>query len=226
MAINTGRHNTSKRPNYRQQALDAGSGVVDLNSLSPEAKAEFIKNQETKQAKAEGGCTIEEVCCAEIQNQLVNLEYTNPSVKVPTAIVADSEEFLPRYKTTGALCADLTANITEDNGELRIGHRRTVVIDCGFSMALPQGWGATVSARSGHAARGLIVTNSPAQFDQDYRGRVKVIVSNVGSENPLVIRHGERFAQIKPVPRHLFEFRAVPELDKTDRGDNGFGSTG
>lgn len=143
-------------------------------------------------------------------------------------IKADSSQFIPMYKTKGSSCADLVANIPENDRGDRIvqllpGH--VVTIDAGFSMALPSGWEAQIRPRSGLAQKGIQVTNSPGTIDDDYRGRLGVILNNTGREI-VNIRHGERFAQMALKPVWHFQWNIVDELDETERSDGGFGSTG
>jgi dUTP pyrophosphatase len=103
---------------------------------------------------------------------------------------------------------------------------QVAVIPCGFAVAIPQGFEAQVRPRSGLAARqGLTVLNAPGTIDADYRGEVKVILINLGSE-PVHIERGMRIAQllVAPVPPVIWE--EVPELPPTNRGSGGFGHTG
>lgn len=149
--------------------------------------------------------------------------YLNPNLySVATKIVVDDLEFLPRYQTAGAACVDLKAYIKE---KITLPHRCTEVIDCGFSMQIPPGYKACVSARSGLASKGLIISNSPGQIDSDYRGRVKVIATNVGKEI-IVIEPGFRIAQMWIEPVYTFDWEMVQSLDVTVRNEGGFGSTG
>ena len=156
-----------------------------------------------------------------------------------TDIVADDPMFIPQYKTEDAVCCDLVANLKPEYDpklpphqqapmieHVQIQHRAVVLVDCGFSMAVPKGWKAEIVARSGLASQGLIVCNGPGQIDSDYRGRVRVILCNVGHTNPIVIKHGERFAQMYLTPVHKFSWQVKTELPTTDRGSGGFGSTG
>lgn len=136
--------------------------------------------------------------------------------------------FIPKYQTTGAACCDLVANIPPDaNGsrQLLLNHRSVAKVDCGFSMEIPEGYKACVAARSGWASRGLIVANGPGQIDSDYRDRVKVIVGNVGKENPIVIKHGDRIGQMWIQEVFQIDWEVVDQLSETDR-QGGFGSTG
>lgn len=129
---------------------------------------------------------------------------------------------LPAFQSSQAAGADLLAAVTEPV-TLLPGQR--ALVPCGFVMALPQGYEAQVRPRSGFAARhGVTVLNSPGTIDADYRGEVMVIVINLGQETVLIER-GERIAQmvVAPVVQPAF---VLGELDATDRGTGGFGSTG
>jgi dUTP pyrophosphatase len=107
-----------------------------------------------------------------------------------------------------------------------ITHRGVVLVDCGFSMEISPGYKAEIMARSGWASKGVVVTNAPGQIDEDYRGRIKVIIGNFGTNNPVVIKHGDKIAQMAIVPVWKFEWQVVTELSETVRGAGGFGSTG
>jgi len=99
------------------------------------------------------------------------------------------------------------------------------VIDCGFSVAIPDGFKLCVSMRSGLASQGLFILNSPGQIDSDYRGPVKVIVANF-SHSIITIQDGDRFAQCWLEPVYKADWSVVDSLPSTDRGEGGFGSTG
>jgi dUTP pyrophosphatase len=132
---------------------------------------------------------------------------------------------LPRYETEGAAGMDLVAAIAADE-PLVLAVGASVLVPTGLAMALPQGFEAQVRPRSGLAAKnGITVLNSPGTIDSDYRGEVKVILVNLGSE-AFTITRGTRIAQmvIAPVTRGLFA--EVANLDETTRGTGGFGSTG
>ena len=101
-----------------------------------------------------------------------------------------------------------------------------VMIPCGFAMALPFGFEAQVRPRSGLASRhGITLPNSPGTIDADYRGEVKVPLINHGRESFTVSR-GDRIAQmvIQQLPRVSMEL--VDDLPGSQRGSDGFGSTG
>lgn len=143
--------------------------------------------------------------------------------RIPTPIVADSPEFIPEYKTEGAVCCDLKANLPY--GPLKIGSMETVKIDCGFSMQIRKGYEAQIRPRSGFGAKSIIIPNSPASIDDDYRGRLMVLLTNLNSI-PVEINHLDRIAQMALKPVWYFDFQSVDTLDNTERGSGGFGSTG
>ena len=145
-----------------------------------------------------------------------------------TQIVADSPEFIPEYKTSGSACCDLKANIPPDKDGQRalyIGHMETVKVDVGFSMAIPPGFEAQIRPRSGFGAKGMIIPNAPGTIDEDYRGRMCVLLTNL-SKDPWPVHHLDRIAQMALKPVWYFGFEAVDTLDTTERGKGGFGSTG
>ncbi|HET6274345.1 MAG TPA: dUTP diphosphatase [Candidatus Cybelea sp.] len=129
----------------------------------------------------------------------------------------------PGYMSAHAAGADLCAAVHE---ELTLLPGARALVPTGFSIALPPGYEAQVRPRSGLAIRnGVTCLNSPGTIDADYRGEVRVVLANFGSE-PFVIRRGDRIAQIVVAPVVRAAFDGVAELPPTDRGDGGFGSTG
>jgi dUTP pyrophosphatase len=114
--------------------------------------------------------------------------------------------------------------VTAVDVELKPGARE--VIPTGLAVAIPPGFAGLVLPRSGHAARhGVGVVNSPGLIDSGYRGEIKVILVNHGSE-PVRFERGERIAQLVVSPVPTVELIEVDELDTTTRGDGGFGSSG
>src|SRR5690606_19605823 len=118
--------------------------------------------------------------------------------------------------TAGAAGVDLPAALPE--GEvLTIAAGGRAMVPAGFAIALPAGYEAQVRPRSGLAARhGVTVLNAPGTIDADYRGEVKV----------MLIRHGDRIAQLVVAPVSAVTFLEQESLDETERGDKGHGSTG
>jgi dUTP pyrophosphatase len=128
---------------------------------------------------------------------------------------------LPSYATPGAAGLDVVA---AEDVTLEPGARRAVAT--GFAIAIPSGFEVQVRPRSGLALRhGITCLNTPGTIDSDYRGEVKVILANLGAET-FEVRRGERIAQLVPAPVQRAAFREVDDLDSTERGSGGFGSTG
>jgi dUTP pyrophosphatase len=130
---------------------------------------------------------------------------------------------LPAYQTVHAAAMDLAACV---DAAFTLEPMGVAVVPCGFAVALPPGFEAQVRPRSGLAARhGVTVLNAPGTIDADYRGEVKVVLINLGT-NPLTIERGMRIAQlmVAPVPRVIW--KEVGELPSTSRGNGGFGHTG
>ncbi|HUP01264.1 MAG TPA: dUTP diphosphatase [Gemmatimonadota bacterium] len=128
---------------------------------------------------------------------------------------------LPEYASDGAAGLDLRA---AERHRIAPGERR--LIGTGFAIALPPGCEGQIRPRSGLAARlGLTILNAPGTVDADYRGEVKVLLINLGSE-PVEIEIGDRIAQLVVAPVSRLRLVEVEMLPGTSRGDGGFGSTG
>lgn len=130
---------------------------------------------------------------------------------------------LPDYMTSHSAGMDLLAACI---GEVVLGPGERTAVSAGISIALPDGYEAQIRPRSGLALKhGLTILNSPGTIDSDYRGPVKIILINHGSEE-VVIRRGERIAQmvIHAVSHAVLE--EVEELPPTERNTGGFGHTG
>jgi len=132
---------------------------------------------------------------------------------------------LPAYETAGAAGCDLRAAI-DAAAPFVLAPGDRAMVPTGLSIALPEGWEAQVRPRSGLAARfGVACVNSPGTIDADYRGEVKVILINHGTDE-FVIRRGDRIAQMVIAPVWQAAFIETATLDETARGAGGFGSTG
>ena len=128
---------------------------------------------------------------------------------------------LPSYASAGAAGLDVVA---AESLTLAPGARHAVAT--GFAIAIPEGFEVQVRPRSGLALKhGITCLNTPGTIDSDYRGEVKVILANLGSE-PFEVVRGERIAQLVPAPVLRAAFEEVETLDDTARGGGGFGSTG
>lgn len=132
----------------------------------------------------------------------------------------------PSYQTLHSAGMDLQAAVVEP---VVIAPQQRVLIPCGFVMAIPDGHEAQIRPRSGLALKnGITLPNSPGTIDADYRGELKIIMINLGSE-PFTVTRGMRIAQmvIAPVTRAAWQPVDSPEhLSSTTRGAGGFGSTG
>lgn len=130
---------------------------------------------------------------------------------------------LPEYKTEGASGIDLMANL-EDSIVLEPMGR--FMVPTGLFVEIPEGYEAQIRGRSGLAAKnGITLANGVGTIDSDYRGEIKVILINLGSE-PFEIKHGDRIAQMILAKYEKIEFNLVESLEDTDRGTGGFGHTG
>ncbi|MBS0502758.1 MAG: dUTP diphosphatase [Proteobacteria bacterium] len=128
---------------------------------------------------------------------------------------------LPAYATAHAAGMDVVA---AEDLTLAPGARHAVAT--GFAIAIPEGYEVQVRPRSGLALKhGVTCLNTPGTIDADYRGEVKVILANLGSE-PFAIARGDRIAQLVPAPVQRARFEEAADLDETARGAGGFGSTG
>ncbi|MDZ4138126.1 MAG: dUTP diphosphatase [Erythrobacter sp.] len=128
---------------------------------------------------------------------------------------------LPAYATSGAAGMDV---VSAEDVVIAPGARHAVAT--GLAVAIPQGFEIQVRPRSGLALKhGITVPNTPGTIDSDYRGELKVILINLGNE-AFAVQRGDRVAQLVLAPVVQAAWDEVAELDATDRGAGGFGSTG
>ena len=138
-------------------------------------------------------------------------------------IINQSSHPNPAYQTELSAGMDLHANI-EESISLIPGAR--MLIPTGLFIELPKGYEAQVRPRSGLALKhGITVLNSPGTIDADYRGEIKVLLINHGQEN-FEIQNGERIAQMVVAQHAVVQWANTTELNVTERGDGGYGSTG
>ncbi|PZQ57179.1 MAG: dUTP diphosphatase [Novosphingobium pentaromativorans] len=143
-------------------------------------------------------------------------------VPVPVKILPHGEGLdLPVYATDGAAGMDV---VSAEDVTLAPGGRHAVAT--GLAMAIPPGFEIQVRPRSGLALKhGISVPNAPGTIDSDYRGELKVILINHGAQ-PFEILRGDRVAQLVLAPVTRAAWLTVEELESTERGEGGFGSTG
>ena len=130
---------------------------------------------------------------------------------------------LPKYETEGSSGLDLAANTDK---QIRILPGKSEIIPTGLAVAIPKNFEIQIRPRSGLAAKSQIsVLNAPGTIDADYRGELKVILINL-SDKVFVVEKGLRIAQMVLCPVVKATLKEVTELENTERGSGGFGSTG
>ena len=130
---------------------------------------------------------------------------------------------LPKYETEGSSGMDLAADITST---INIKPGESSIIPTGISVSIPVNYEIQIRPRSGLAAKNQIsVLNTPGTIDAYYRGEIKVILINLGNKT-FKVEKGLRIAQMVLCPIEKAKIREVEDLEKTDRGSGGFGSTG
>ena len=147
----------------------------------------------------------------------MNSEHVNLTIKR-----LDEDVELPRYAYPGDAGLDLRSN-----ADLVLEPFERKLIPTGLAIAIPEGYAGFVQPRSGLALKqGLSFPNTPGLIDSHYRGELKVVAINLDPQNPILINKGDRIAQlvIQEVP--VVNLVEVKELDETDRGSGGFGSSG
>tara|TARA_B100001758_G_scaffold108525_1_gene92967 strand:+ start:24 stop:458 length:435 start_codon:yes stop_codon:yes gene_type:complete len=142
-------------------------------------------------------------------------------LKVP--INNESPYDLPKYATPSSAGLDLRAVLTS---EITLEPLERKVVGTGIKIAIPEGYEAQVRPRSGLSAKyGITVLNSPGTIDADYRGEIGIILINLSSES-YTLNPGERIAQLVFSKVEQVNWIIESDLDKTSRGQGGFGSTG
>lgn len=138
-------------------------------------------------------------------------------------IVNHSPYPCPAYATPQSAGVDLKAHL---DAPVVLQPLQRTLVPTGLYIALPKGYEAQVRPRSGLALKhGITVLNTPGTVDADYRGELRVILVNL-SDQPFEIVPGERIAQMVIARHEQVEWEQVEELDQTERGAGGFGSTG
>lgn len=141
------------------------------------------------------------------------------SVKVLFKRLHDAAK-IPEYKTEGSAGADLYAV-----EEQVVAPGQVDLIRLGFSVAIPSGYEIQIRPRSGLAVKGITILNSPGTVDSDYRGELMIILANLGTD-AFNIRPGDRIGQAVLSTVSTARFEETGHLDDTERGEDGFGSTG
>ncbi len=135
--------------------------------------------------------------------------------------ILNPEAIIPKYQTEEAAGFDLHS---VEEKTIKAGERD--VVKTGLAISLPKGYELQIRPRSGLALKnGITVLNTPGTVDSDYRGELMVILINTSKED-FVIKKGDRIAQAVIKEILQADFVVVEELDSTERGASGFGSTG
>ncbi|MDC9701599.1 MAG: dUTP diphosphatase [Alphaproteobacteria bacterium] len=131
----------------------------------------------------------------------------------------------PSYQTSGASGMDIEAAVAAFEPVILKPFDRAVIVT-GLLLELATGYEGQIRPRSGLAARyGVTVLNTPGTIDQDYRGELKILLINMGAES-FTVKRGMRIAQLVIAPILRVEPEIVDRLSESDRGSEGFGSTG
>lgn len=138
-------------------------------------------------------------------------------------VIASEGVQLPHYETLGAAGLDIRAHL---DSPMTLIPGQTALVPTGLKVAIPQGWEIQIRPRSGMALKHQVIPlNTPGTIDSDYRGEIKIILANLGS-NPFTIEPGMRVAQMVLARYDLLKWKPVEALSETIRGENGFGGTG
>ena len=138
-------------------------------------------------------------------------------------VINKSKHDLPKYQTELSAGMDLYANIDEP---ITLKSLERVLVKTGLFISLPKGYEAQIRPRSGLAFKnGITVLNTPGTIDADYRGEIGVILVNLSSQD-FTINDGDRIAQMVIAKHDTAIWEEVENLDETNRGEGGFGSSG
>ena len=138
-------------------------------------------------------------------------------------VINKSKHDLPKYQTELSAGMDLYANIDEP---ITLKPLERTLVKTGLFISLPKGYEAQIRPRSGLAFKnGITVLNTPGTIDADYRGEIGVILVNLSSQD-FTINDGDRIAQMVIAKQETAIWEEVENLDETNRGEGGFGSSG
>lgn len=137
--------------------------------------------------------------------------------------IVTRDGYLPGYETSGSAGMDIRASV---EGQIVLPPGKRALIPTGLFMEIPEGYEVQIRARSGLAIKnGIGLVNGIGTIDSDYRGEIMVPLINLGDED-FVVKNGDRIAQMVVCAYAKATFDVVGELDETERGAGGFGSTG
>lgn len=163
--------------------------------------------------------TVVEIPDAYAQHPMT-IEESYPAILIPIKVVNTSSNPLPKYETKGSVGMDVRASMGDT-----ILPNQTKMIHTGLYVQIPDGYEIQVRCRSGLAYKGIQMANGIGTIDSDYRGECNVLLHNV-SNVPFKIIKGDRIAQFVLSVKPQAKWVLVDELEESDRGNGGFGSTG
>ena len=138
-------------------------------------------------------------------------------------VINKSKLPLPKYQTSGSAGMDLCAHIETD---IELGSLERTLVPTGLFLEIPEGFEAQIRPRSGLAAKnGITVLNAPGTIDSDYRGEIKVILTNLSKEH-FTVKRGDRIAQITFNKVEQAQWEESIFISETERSSGGFGHTG
>ena len=142
-------------------------------------------------------------------------------IRIPLKKLTD-EAIVPKYAYAGDAGVDLCAT-----GHYELQPFERALISTGIAIELPDGYAGFVLPRSGLAVKhGISIVNAPGLIDSNYRGELKVCIVNLDARNSFVVEPGDRIAQLVVMPHPAVTFTEVEELNSSERGVGGFGSSG
>lgn len=154
------------------------------------------------------------------------------ATKIPVKIINKSGFPLPKYETNGSAGFDIravlttTEMLTSPNGAITLEPDSWFNFSTGLYVEIPEGYELQIRGRSGLAFKhGISIVHGVGTADSDYRGEIKICLINHSNE-PFVVKNGDRIGQGIIAPIRQAEFEEVEELSDSDRGQGGFGSTG
>lgn len=131
----------------------------------------------------------------------------------------------PTRATPGSAAYDLYLDLGGKDFTIELAPGKLAMCQAGFCMSLPPGKAAQILPRSGLGTRGLNLANTIGLIDSDYRGQVGLTLKNTGNST-IILKHGDRVMQMLIIEALVEEIELVDDLDETERGTGGFGSTG
>lgn len=149
-----------------------------------------------------------------------DMSYNVPNLGEIKVKKLDSNAILPYKSTDQSVGYDLYASKS-----VSIGHGQVAMVSTGLAFELPVNVKMDIRPRSSYAAKNILIANSPATIDSDYRGEVKVLIKN-DSGSTLTINKGDKMSQAVFSFRYEVSFKEVNNINETQRGQGGFGSTG